>query len=177
MRTVDVLIVRSASRIFDKTLDSIKSEFSDSKITAIVPFSLLETFKKDTRINEVIPINGNGQLSFYKISRDQRVNLRARNFDIAVSLYNYEHGLGYSNIDFIGWALGAKELRSYNVNGEMTRLQPRDVFVKMIQEKINFIWLPLNWIMIFVLFSVISVGMVGELIFRKITGFFAEKSL
>ncbi len=177
MKTIDVLIVMSAARIFDKTLDSIKSEFPDSKITAIVPSSLLETIKNDNRMNEVIPVNGNGQLSFYKINRAQRVSLKAKNFDIAVSLYNYEHGLGYSNIDFIGWALGAKELRGYNVNGKMTTLRPKDVFVKMIMEKTNFIWLPLNWIMIFVLFSVISVGMVGELIFRKITGFFAEKKV
>ena len=175
MKTVDIIIFRSASRIFDKTLDSIKSEFPDSKITAIVPFSFLETLKKDIRINEVIPINGNGQLSFYKISREKRADLRARKFDISVSLYNYEHGLGYSNIDFIGWAIGAKELRGYNVNGEMTPLRPKDVFIKMIQEKTNFIWLPLNWIIIFILFSVISIGMIGELIFRKITGFFAGK--
>lgn len=175
MEAKKILIIRSASRIFDKTLESIKSEYPDSEVTAIVPLTLFEMMKKDGRINEVIPVNGKGQLSFFKINPAQRIKLKKNNFDIGVSLYNYEHGQGYSNIDFIGWALNVKELRGYNVNGDFTKLSSKDIFVKIIQEKTNFIWLPLNWAIIFILFSVITVGMVGEWIFRKFAGLVVEK--
>lgn len=175
MKLKKILIVRSAARIFDKTLDSLKSEFPNSEVTAIVPFPLLETIKNDNRINDIVPVDGKGQLSIFKINPAQRIKLKERNFDIGVSLYNYEHGLGYSNIDLINWALKIKELRGYNVNGKCTILKPKDVFLKVIQEKTNFIWIPLNWAMIFILFSIITLGIAGEWFLRKIVGRIAGK--
>lgn len=167
MSAKKILIVRSAARIFDKTLDSLKSEFLDPEITAIIPLSLLDVIKNDSRIKEVIPINGNGQMSFFKISSALKNKLKEENFDIGVSLYNYEFGVGYSNIDFMLWALKVKELRGYNVKGLKTIIKPRDLLAKIIQEKTNFIWIPINWIMIFLLFSIITIGILSEWVFRK----------
>ncbi len=166
-----ILIARSAARIFDRTIDSLKSEFSDSEITAIVPPSLLEVIKKDHRINEVISINRKGQMSIFKINSALKSKLKEKKFDIGVSLYNYEGGLGYCNIELMLYALNVKELRSYNVNGDKTIIKPKNLLAKLIKEKTNFIWIPINWIMIFLLFSIITTGILSEWIFRKMVEF------
>jgi len=164
-----ILVIRSATRILNSTLNSLKREFPDSEITVLAPQSVEAVVAQDPLIDDVLTIGAHRRMSVFNYGRSPLQGLRQRKFDLAVSLYNVDHGLGYSNIDLLAWASNAKNIRGYNARGTYVDLTGRTVLKKWFLEKTTLFWVGLNYIATAVLFFCIGLGLIGEWCFRKIS--------
>ena len=75
--------------------------------------------------------------------------------------------MGYSNIDCLAWASGAKAIRGYNTRGTFVEFNGWGVLKKYFFEKTSFAWLFLNGITTVVLFTFITLGLLCEWTIRK----------
>ncbi|GJL79275.1 MAG: hypothetical protein NPINA01_22640 [Nitrospinaceae bacterium] len=163
-----ILVIRSATRILNQTLKALKQEFPDSKITVLAPKGVEEVVAPDPLVDEVLTIGNHRRMSVFNYGRRPLEQLRRRKFDLAVSLYNVDHGLGYSNIDLLAWASKAKEIRGYNARGTYVDLTGKGVIKKWFLEKTTLIWVGLNYIATGLLFFCITLGLIGEWCVRKL---------
>ena len=175
MKKTNIFIIRSATRVFNACLDKLKNEFPDSRIVVLAPDTIKESLCKDPLIDEVVAIPGNGRLSVFSCGLKVLRKLQNQNFDLAISLYNVDQGLGYSNIDLLAWAAKPKTLRSFNSKEKFETLSGKNIFQKILREKLSSFWVVLNYIFTFILFLAIIVGMTGEWIVRKLTRRHVEK--
>ncbi len=167
-QTQKILVIRSAARVFSQTLNSLKSEFPESKITVLAPESIRESVSLDPLVDEVITLRDGKRITVFNYGLKNIRELRNRRFDLAVSLYNIDHGMGYSNIDILAWTSGAKTLRGYNSKGTFSNLTGTDIFKKSLFEKTGFVWSALNMLATVVLFTLITLGLIGEWCYRKL---------
>lgn len=165
-----ILIIRSATRIFHPTLQALKNEFPNCRISVLAPESVQDAVAQDPLVEQVLPIGNNGRMSLLHYGRDKVAQLRKRRFDLAVSLYNVDHGLGYSNIDLLAWASKAKEIRGYNPRGSFVRHTGKSILKKFFLEKTTLVWFALNFLATGILFSLITLGVAGEWCVRKLLG-------
>ena len=96
--------------------------------------------------------------------------LRERKFDLAVALYNIDHGLGYSNIDLLACAANSKEVRGYNSRGTFVKMDSAKAVWKSLMEKTTFFWLGINYAATALLFFIITLALIGEWGVRKLFG-------
>lgn len=164
----NILVIRSATRILNPTLTALKQEFPDAKITVLAPKSVESVVAKDPLIDEVLTIDENRRMGVLNYGWRSLEGLRQRKFDLAVSLYNIDHGLGYSNIDRLAWASKAKSIRGYNAKGTYDALDGKSILKKSILEKTTLFWVVLNYLATGVLFAFITLGLVGEWCLRKL---------
>jgi len=169
----NILVIRSATRVLNQTLTALKQEFPDAKITVLAPKSVESVVASDPLIDEVLTIADNRRMGMISYGWRQLTFLRQKKFDLAVALYNIDHGLGYSNIDFLAWASKAKSIRGYNSKGSYVELTGKSILKKSILEKTTFIWVVLNFLATGVLFTAITLGLIGEWCLRKL--FSAQK--
>lgn len=165
---MNILVIRSAARILNQTLNSLKQEFPDSKITVLAPQGVKEATAKDPLVDEVLSIGGHRRMGVLNYGARRLAALRKQKFDLAVALYNVDHGLGYSNIDLLAWASKAKKLRGYNARGSCVDLTGKSILKKWLLEKTTLFWVVLNYIATGSLFFLISLGLIGEWCFRKL---------
>jgi hypothetical protein len=167
-KPVNILLIRSAARIFHSTLQALKKEFPDSTITVLAPEAMKEAAEQDPLVDEVMTLGNHRRMSVFNCGKEIRLHIRKRRFDLAVSLYNVDHGLGYSNIDRLAWASKAKEIRGYNPKGNFVRHTGSSILKKSILEKTTLVWIALNYLATGVLFFLITLGLVGEWCVRKL---------
>ena len=55
MKPVNILVIRSAARVFNPTLASLKQEFPDSKVSVLAPESIAYQLSQDPMVDEVLP--------------------------------------------------------------------------------------------------------------------------
>ncbi len=175
MNKTNILIIRSAARVFNSCINALKEEFPDSKITILAPDTMKESLSQDPLIDDVIGIPGNGRMSLFSCGTKTLRKLQNQNFDFAISLYNVDQGLGYSNIDLLIWATKSKVLRSFNSKEKFQEFSGKDVFQKLLREKLSSFWIVLNSALTLILFLAITIGIIGEWVVRKIGGRRAEK--
>ncbi len=175
MNKTKILIIRSAARVFNSCINALKKEFPDAKITVLAPDSMKESLSQDPLIDNVMGISGNGRMSLFSCGTKTLRKLRNQSFDLAVSLYNVDQGLGYSNIDLLAWAARPKSLRSFNAKEKFEEFSGKNVFQKLLREKLSSFWFVLNSILTLILFLAITVGIIIEWIARKITRRRVEK--
>ena len=168
MKTHNILIIRSATRVFNPTLQSLKKEFPNSKITVLAPESVRESLEQDSMIDEVLPLKTGGRMSVFSYGLSRLRELRERNFDLAVALYNIEQGRGYSNIDMLAAASGARQVRGYNSKGTYVDLSGVGIFKKFLRERMSGAWVVINCLATVVLFFTITLGLVAEWCYRKL---------
>ena len=116
----NILVIRSATRILNQTLLSLKEEFPECRITVLAPESAREAVEQDPLIDEVLTITDQRRMSVSSYGTKNIACLRGKKFDLAVALYNIDHGLGYSNIDLLACAAHSKDCLLY------TSPSPRD---------------------------------------------------
>ena len=167
---MNILVIRSATRILDQTLLSLKEEFPGCKITILAPESAREAVEQDPLIDEVLTITDQRRMSVSSYGRENIAHLQERKFDLAVALYNIDHGLGYSNIDLLACAANSKEVRGYNSKGTFVKLDSAKAIKKSFMEKTTFFWLGINYATTALLFLIITLALVGEWGFRKLFG-------
>ena len=173
---VNILVIRSATRILNQTLLSLKEEFPDCKITILAPQSAREAVEHDPLVDEVLTIPNQRRMSIANYGRENISRLQGRKFDLAVSLYNIDHGLGYANIDRLACASNAKEVRGYNPKGAFVKLDSAKARRKSVMEKTTFFWLAINYATTALLCFIITLAMIGEWGVRKLFCAFSPKS-
>ena len=172
---VNILVIRSATRILNHTLLSLREEFPDCKITVLVPQSAQEAVAQDPLVDEVLTIPDQRRMSVSSYGKENIVRLREKKFDLAVSLYNIDHGLGYANIDRLACAAKAKEVRGYNPKGTFVKFDSAKAMRKSIMEKTTFFWLAINYATTALLCFIITLALIGEWGVRKLFGAFSSK--
>ena len=170
---VNILVIRSATRILNQTLLSLREEFPDCKITVLVPQSAQEVVAQDSLVDEVLTIPDQRRMSVSSYGKENIVRLREKRFDLAVSLYNIDHGLGYANIDRLACAAKAKEVRGYNPKGTFVKFDSAKAMRKSIMEKTTFFWLAINYATTALLCFIITLALIGEWGVRKLFGAFS----
>ncbi len=164
----NILVIRSATRILNPTLIALKQEFPDAKITVLAPETVASVVAGDPLIDEVLTIQAHRRMGVLSYGWRQLTLLRQKKFDLAVSLYNIDHGLGYSNIDILAWAAKAKSIRGYNAKGTYVELTGKSILKKSFLEKTTLFWVVLNYLATGILFAAITLGVVGEWCLRKL---------
>ncbi len=167
---MNILVIRSATRILNQTLLSLKEEFPEARITVLAPESAQKAVEQDPLIDEVLTITDQRRMSVSGYGKENIHRLRAKHFDLAVALYNIDHGLGYSNIDLLACAANAKEVRGYNSKGTFVKLDSAKAMQKSIMEKTTFFWLGVNYAATAFLFVIITLALIAEWGFRKLVG-------
>lgn len=167
---MNILVIRSATRILNQTLLSLREEFPDCRITVLAPQSAQEAVAQDPLVDEVLIIPDQRRMTVSSYGMANIVRLREKKFDLAVSLYNIDHGLGYANIDRLACAAKAKEVRGYNPRGTFVQLDSAKAMRKSIMEKTTFFWLGVNYAATALLCLIITLALIGEWGFRKLFG-------
>ena len=165
---INILLIRSATNTLNATIKSLKDEFPAAMITVLAPESARKTLKSDSNINSIISAGSINRMSVFSLQGKVIKEIRSGAFDLAVSLYNIDHGMGYSNIDCIAWASGAKSIRGYNARGTFVQFNGWGVLKKYALEKTSFAWILINGLTTVILFSFITLGLLCEWIIRKI---------
>ncbi len=172
---VNILVIRSATRILNQTLLSLREEFPDCKITVLVPQSAQEAVAQDPLVNEVLTIPDQRRMGIASYGKANITRLQERKFDLAIALYNIDHGLGYANIDRLACAAKAKEVRGYNPKGAFVKMDSAKAMRKSIMEKTTFFWLAINYAATALLCFIITLALIGEWGVRKLFGAFSPK--
>ena len=165
---IKILLIRSATNTLNATIKSLKDEFPGAMITVLAPESARKTLECDSNINSTISAGSINRMSIFGLQGKVIKEIRSGAFDLAVSLYNIDHGMGYSNIDCIAWASGAKVIRGYNARGTFVQFNGWGVLKKYALEKTSFAWILINGLTTVILFSFITLGLLCEWIIRKI---------
>ena len=166
-KPLNILIIRSAANILNATIKSLKVEFPDSKITVLATESARENIENHPNIDAVISAGTISRMSIINLKNKALRKIRHSQFDLAISLYNIDHGMGYSNIDFLAWISGAKNIRGYNVRGTFDELNGWRILKKYFLEKTSFTWFIINAFTTVILFAFITLGFLLEWTIRK----------
>lgn len=172
----NILLIRSATRILNSTIESLKREFPNSRITVLAPEFTRKNLEENPNIDAMISLGNIKRISLFSIKRNTLREIRYSAFDLAVSLYNIDHGTGYSNIDCLAWASGAKNIRGYNACGTFIEFKGPDILKKMFLEKTSVAWLVINGITTVALFALITLGLLCEWAIRTISDFNSVKT-
>jgi len=175
IRHHNILIIRSAANTLNSTINSLKKEFPDSRITVFSPESTRESLKNHPNIDAIISAGPVNRMSIFSVKKKILQKMRYGQFDLAIALYNIDHGMGYSNIDFLAWVSGAKTIRGYNVRGTFVELSCLGILKKYFLEKTSFTWFIINVFTTIILFALITLGLLFEWSIRKIFTIFSEK--
>jgi len=170
----NILVIRSATRILSQTLVSLRKEFPGCHITVLGPQSSKDSMEQDEQIDEVLTIPDQRRMTVSSFGKQNICRLQEKKFDLAVSLYNIDHGLGYSNIDKLACSAQAKFARGYNSRGTFVELNLSSTRKKSFHEKTTYFWVTANYIATITLFFIISLTLTGEWFFRI---FFRKKQV
>lgn len=167
-KSKNILLIRSAANTLNATINSLKNEFPDSKITVLAPESAREGLESNPNVDEMISAGPINRMTLFSLENKIIRKIRISQFDLAVSLYNVDHGMGYSNVDFLAWLSRAKNIRGYNTRGTFSELNGWSVLKKYFLEKTSFSWFVINTLTTVLLFTLITLGFLLEWPIRKI---------
>ncbi|SVC75274.1 uncharacterized protein METZ01_LOCUS328128 [marine metagenome] len=167
-KSKNILLIRSAANTLNATINSLKNEFPDSKITVLAPESAREGLENHPNVDAIISAGTINRMTLFSLENKVIRKIRISQFDVAVSLYNVDHGMGYSNIDFLAWLSGAKNIRGYNTQGTFSEFNGWSVLKKYFLEKTSFTWFVINALTTVLLFTFITLGFLLEWPIRKI---------
>ena len=172
-----ILLIRSAANTLNTTINSLKNEFPSSKITVLAHESARKNLENNPNIDAMISAGTINRMSLFSLENKVIRKIRSGQFDLAIALYNIDHGMGYSNIDFLAWLSGAKNIRGYNVRGTFIEFKGWGVFKKYFLEKTSFTWFFINAFTTIILFLFITLGFLLEWPIRKIFTVISSKNL
>lgn len=163
-----ILLIASASRPFTRTLANLKKEFPEALVTVLAPPNLLQGLRQDPRIEALLALPAGRRVSWFSFGPLKRQDLRRRKFDMAVCLYNTEHGLGYANINFLAWCTGASTIRGYFPDGSFHRMTLSKIIRRYAKERLAWGWVGLNLAAALVQLTVFGLAMILEAACRRL---------
>nr|NIQ01150.1 hypothetical protein [Nitrospinaceae bacterium]NIR55179.1 hypothetical protein [Nitrospinaceae bacterium]NIS85603.1 hypothetical protein [Nitrospinaceae bacterium]NIT82449.1 hypothetical protein [Nitrospinaceae bacterium]NIU44662.1 hypothetical protein [Nitrospinaceae bacterium] len=158
----NILVIRSATRILNATLESLKREFPEARISVLAQEPAQDSTARIPAVDEVISTGNSRRMGIFNLGSASLTALRQRRFDLAVALYNVDHGLGYANIDRLAWAVRPRFIRGYNPKGKYVSLTGASIWKKSLLEKTTLVWVALNGLATSVLFLMITLGLLAE---------------
>ena len=173
----NILLIRSATNTFNATVKSLKCEFQNSKIAVLAPESARKILERDSNIHSIISAGDTNRMSILSLKSKVIKEMRSGKFDLAVSLYNIDHGMGYSNIDCLAWASGSKIIRGYNARGRFVEFNGWGIIKKYFLEKTSFTWFFLNVFTTIILFAFITLGILFEWAIRQVFALTSLKNI
>ena len=173
----NILLIRSATNTFNATVKSLKCEFQNSKIAVLAPESARKILERDANVNSIISAGDTNRMSIFSLKNKVIKEMRSGKFDLAVSLYNIDHGMGYSNIDCLAWASGSKIIRGYNARGTFVEFNGWGIIKKYFLEKTSFTWFILNVFTTIILFTFITLGILLEWAIRQVFSLTSLKNI
>ncbi|MBT4260768.1 MAG: hypothetical protein HOD90_12790 [Nitrospina sp.] len=173
----NILLIRSATNTFNATVKSLKSEFQNSKITVLAPESARKMLERDSNVSSIISAGDTKRMSILSLKSKVIKEMRSGKFDLAVSLYNIDHGMGYSNIDCLAWASGSKIIRGYNARGRFVEFNGWGIIKKYFLEKTSFTWFIVNVFTTIILFAFITLGILFEWAIRQVFALTSLKNI
>ncbi|MBT6662364.1 MAG: hypothetical protein HOB58_04320 [Nitrospina sp.] len=173
----NILLIRSATNTFNATVKSLKSEFQNSKITVLAPESARKMLERDSNVSSIISAGDTKRMSILSLKSKVIKEMRSGKFDLAVSLYNIDHGMGYSNIDCLAWASGSKIIRGYNARGRFVEFNGWGIIKKYFLEKTFFTWFIVNVFTTIILFAFITLGILFEWAIRQVFALTSLKNI
>ena len=173
----NILLIRSATNTFNATVKSLKSEFQNSKIVVLAPESARKMLERDSNVSSIISAGDTNRMSILSLKSKVIKEMRSGKFDLAVSLYNIDHGMGYSNIDCLAWASGSKIIRGYNARGTFVEFNGWGIIKKYFLEKTSFTWFILNAFTTIILFTFITLGLLLEWAVRQVFALTSLKNI
>ncbi len=168
-RPKKILIIQSASRVFNKALSSLKEEFPNASFTTLTANP--DGVKKDlsgNAVHQILKLPKGKRISIFSYGFEKRKQLRQQNFDIAVVLYNIEKGWGYANVESLAWSTGAGEQRGYFPNGSFKHLTFGNLLKNSIREQTALGWVALNIITAVFQLIIFGSAMAGEALYRRV---------
>ena len=132
-----ILIIRSATHIFHRAVDFFKGFYPQAEISVLTPQEFAPQLKKDSRITEVFSSVHKGHFTLLKLSNDFKKKIKRRRYDMVVSLYNNENGMGYLNVDLTVLFFRTRYQMAYNSKGECFLVTKRYLAKKFFTETIN----------------------------------------
>jgi hypothetical protein len=173
----NILLIRSATNTFNATVKSLKSEFQNSKIAVLAPESDRKMLERDSNVSSIISAGDTKRMSILSLKSKVIKEMRSGKFDLAVSLYNIDHGMGYSNIDCLAWASGSKIIRGYNARGRFVEFNGWGIIKKYFLEKTSFTWFIVNVFTTIILFAFITLGILFEWAIRQVFAITSLKNI
>ena len=173
----NILLIRSATNTFNATVKSLKSEFQNSKITVLAPESARKMLERDSNVSSIISAGDTKRMSILSLKSKVIKEMRSGKYDLAVSLYNIDHGMGYSNIDCLAWASGSKIIRGYNARGRFVEFNGWGIIKKYFLEKTSFTWFIVNVFTTIILFAFITLGILFEWAIRQVFALTSLKNI
>ncbi|QPJ60429.1 MAG: hypothetical protein G3M70_00405 [Candidatus Nitronauta litoralis] len=174
LRPKKILIIQSASRVFKKTLESLRNEFPEATFTILTAHP---DEMKDSLVGsadyQILPLPEGKHISIFSYGIGKRKYLHEQNFDLAAVLYNIEKGWGYANVESLAWSTGAKEIRGYFPAGTFKHLTLSQIFKNRLREQTAIGWVALNILTAFIQLVIVGFSMAGEAGYRRI---FAKRS-
>ncbi len=164
----NILVIKSASRVFNKVLDLLRAEFPKASFTILTANPEAMQNLKAFRVHHILPLSAGRRISLFSYGIKKRKHLRQQNFDLAVVLYNIEKGWGYANVESLAWSSGANELRGYFPNGSFKPLTAGAILKNTLREQTALGWVALNIVTAVLQLIVFGVGMAGEALLRRI---------
>lgn len=132
-----ILIIRSATHIFHKAVNFLKDLYPEAEISVLTPSDFAPQLKRDARITEVFSSLHKGHFSLFKLSRDIKDKIKNRRYDLVVTLYNNDSGMGYLNVDLITLYFRSKYIMAFNNINECFFVTENYIAKKFFMETIN----------------------------------------
>lgn len=134
-RTVrKILIIRSATFNFHRTIDFIKEAYPGAELDILLPEELSSGLRKDKRFHRVFSSNHRGHFGIFKLSQSLRREIRKRKYDLIVTLYNNKNGAGYLNVDMMAFLLKPGTRAAFNADDELVLITKRSLALRFVKE-------------------------------------------
>jgi len=165
--TPRILLIRSASRVLPRTLKALRREFPEASLTVLAPPSVRASLLAEPGVDTVLPLPEDRRISLGSYGWKARRALRRHRFDLAVVLYNVDHGWGYANVETLAISCGAREVRGYFPDGTFCRLDGRQVLRHALRERAAIGWVILNVLAAAAQLAVFGAAMLAEAGWRR----------
>lgn len=155
-----ILIVRSATHNFQRAIDYFKGLHPEAEISVLAPEEFSHSLKEDKRIKEVHSSSHKGHFGLFNLKKEMRDRLRKKNYDMVVTLYNNDSGIGYLNVDMMAFILNGAYQMAYNNRDECFIVSKMDIAKRFLKEGLNNIFSLFSIAIFSIIFAVIALSVV-----------------
>lgn len=157
---VKILIIRSATHNFQEAVDYFRGLYPEAEISVLVPEELFHSLKEDERIKEVYSSSHKGHFGLFKLRKEVRNRLQKKNYDMVVTLYNNNNGIGYLNVDIMALFLNGAYQMAYNNKNECFIVSKKDIAKRFLKEGVNNVFSLFSITIFSMMFAVIALSVV-----------------
>ena len=134
---VKILIIRSATHNFQEAVDYFRGLYPGAEISVLISGEFSRSLKKDKRIQEIYSSSHKGHFGLFKLKKGLRNRLKKKNYDMVVTLYNNDTGIGYINVDAMALFLNGAYQMAYNNKNECCVVSRMEIAKRFLREGLS----------------------------------------